>query len=316
MKRSIQGPSESDRKHFAGLVLPYLDYLYDFFIFPTLKRHNLIVTVEFWNFLSLGIFATIIYFTELSAWVPITFLIGAALVLLLHNNSYIRRKVFPKKTEEVKCFLDDVDKKSIEEISEFVTAYSLDVKQLQRVLVTRHKNNRDLYILIYQNQQIKAELLDYMFDNRLYACSGGDVFAKYILMCKDRLGKRKYAEMVKEFRDDVCIAKALNVQYYFYAKCGPIFRFFCWLQDYVRRGVNYGSGKALMFMIGFLFSALLSLKALQTDSSPKTISVGAAVFIVVVITGVVIAGLLMGILKIVLNGYRRILFLVAPHKCP
>jgi len=184
-------PPKSSEK-FDGLVFDYLTHLYKLLIEPLLKKLNLNPTEEFWYFLTLGVFSLILYFIGISWHLPFFLLMGAIVVLILENSSYIRRKYFRTTDETVGDFLSELDKKSLDDVLEFITRYSLVIEEIKRLLDSKFKEYYAVYLRIYEDQDIKVELVEYLISKKLIHVMGVELFRKYILRSNETIKYSKY----------------------------------------------------------------------------------------------------------------------------
>ena len=268
--------------------------------------------------MSFGVFSAILYFTGVNKWVPLGFLIGSLVVLTLHNSSYIRRKIFPKQSEEIDEFLDDLSNKSLDEILTFIKKYQLDTNQLIKIL-NIHKDNYDIYLFIRKYQSIKSELVEYLIQNQLYIVLETDLFNQYLIGSLNHVSKEKYRELRKVLTDKRTI-KTLNLCYPFYLKKHSIFKFFSYLLMKIRNSINYGGVKVGVFVLSLFTIAFYVSKnpsMLQIDRTKQGIQLidelMSNLFALLTLSGL-FALLVLFIIGRIIKFSRFILYLFAPDE--
>lgn len=313
-----QKDDNSNREKFSGLVLPWLEYLYKLFLDPFIKKHNLILDDEFWILLSFTIFSGILYFTKVSVWVPISFFIGTVMILLLHNSSYIRRKVFPKESEKIDDFINKLSNKSLDDILVFIKNYQLDTAQLIKI-IDHQKNNHDIYLFIIKYQSIRSEFLEYLIQNKLYETIEVDLFSKYLVHSINHISKDNYTSL-KNSIDDNKIRKTLNLCYPFYLKKHSIFKFFANSVIKFRNAINYGGVKLGVFLIS-LFTMLTAvskdpsiLRMTQPISKMDLLNQIMGNIFAFVMTAGILTILILILIKYILRTYRYFIYIFAPSE--
>jgi len=297
--------------------LPWLEHLYRLFLDPYLGKHNLTVDDEFWIFLSFGIFSLLLYFKGVNVWVPAFFLMGAAIVLILRNNSYIRRRIFPTESEKIENFLNNIDTKDLNDILRFIKDYQLDTNQIIKFLQFKPQNY-DIYLFIHKYQPIRSELIDYIVTQNLVNFMGEDLFCKYLLSSIDHISKEKYNYIKSQFTNEK-VAKTLNLCYPFYLDHDHrVFKFFSNILIRFRNSINYGS-----FKLGILFlSFLIVMFAVSKDPSLLVMNqppagINPSEQILSNILGVIMASFILAIIflyaiKQIFKLFRGIIYIISP----
>lgn len=307
--------NDLEREQFSGLILPWLNHLYKLFLDRIIEKHNLKIDKEFWFFLSLGVFSLIIYFTGINIWVPLGLFFGALLILLLHNNSYIRKKLFPRQSEEIEDFLSNIKSKSNDDILNFIKNYPLETNQIIQIIQIK-KDKYDIYLFIDKYQSIKSELLEYMIEEKIQDIMGEDLFCKFLLHSKEHISKNKY-ELLLKSKNDKKILKTINLCYPFYLKKHQVFKFFANLIIKVRNSFNYGTTKFIIF----LASMIIVLLSIKKDPSVLTIKTQSTLPLITQLINNVLAFLIISsiitiiinyVISLLLRLFRYITYLSAP----
>ncbi len=313
MKKAKALPDEHESgKSFSGLVLPHLQYLYEIFIERWAKDRGVVFNNEFWYFTTLAIFSSVLYFTDVNVWVPVSFAAGALLAVILKNNAFLRRRLFPKQGEEIADFLAGVQGKGLADILQFLKSYSLETSQMIQILKTKHRTHRDVYQFILETQTLDMEFIEYVIENKLYGHMGSDIFAEYLVKSREHLDRRHYNELYRTFASDEKVLRALNVHCYFYVRKHRLFRRLAALQNSIRMSLQYGNGKPILIALGWgmMVVGFFAYMA-ATPNKPED-----AVFVVLMfaafIIGAFLALLVLFAADWVLRGYRRALFWTAP----
>jgi hypothetical protein len=309
---------EEDIDAFPDLVLPILKHLYRLFLRPLFKWLNLKTTNEFWYFLTLAVFAVLAR-KGVALYVISLLFLGAALVLLIRNNDYIRNKLFPKQKEKIEVFLQNINKCKHAEVLQFLYENQLETKQIISVLKTRHKVHRDTYEFIMKKQMIESELLEYVINENLDKIIGKDLLTQFILRSRDAVSLRDYNVLVGKYTTDKKIMKAINVRYYFYLEKHSVFKFLAKPVDVVRRFMNFGSGRMTIFVVSLLIAVPILPKVIVNNPAPKGgimifQSILGNIMKFLILTFFIAIGVQLGV-NCLLRVYRRILCFFAPSKC-
>lgn len=318
MENSIRSDKkDSNRELLAGLILPCLNPLYRSILDPLFRYFKIVDTMEFWIYLSFGIFATVLYATGASVWVPILFLIGAIAVLIVENNTFFRNLIFPKDSDKIKDFLDRINSKTIDEILMFIQRYQLNTEQIIQVI--EHKpGTYDIYLFINKNQSIKSELLEYLIINKAYVPMGEDLFCKFLMRSLDHISKENYDLLKKIINTKKCV-KTINTCYPFYLQDHSIFKAFAHAVIYIKNALNYGPVKWGIFSLSLAITIVIIQKyriliQVTTNSKMEILSqIMGNLFIWFMIACILSLGVWFIIIRI-FRLFRYVIYSCAPSK--
>jgi len=304
--------SEIDsRGGLSSLVLPYLEYLYKLFLDPFIKKYDLKIGIEFWFFLTLAIFSFVLYVVGISIYIPISFFVGALLIFILNNSSYLRRKFFPKQKEKIESFLKGINKKKLSQILSFMKSNSLNTDQIIKMLKTKHKEHYEIYKFILQKQTISQELLKYIVLNNLETYMGEKLFIKYLFKCRNSLSKKDFVFMKEKFKRNKKISKAINLCYYFHLPKHPLFKLFASIRNNILLSIDYGSTIAFLFLISLSFTIYSVFDTIKRELMNKNIF---STIFATLLTSLLLTALLKWLILLLLKVYTKILHIFSPKE--
>ncbi len=256
MKNEDEKNGELYRKEFSGLVLPYLEYIYAIFAENFIKKHELKIVSEFWIFLTMGIFSIILYFTGVNIILPLGFFFGAFLIFMLHNNSFIRRKWFPRQDEKVEVFLKTIDNKTLNQTLKTLKDNTFRTKQIIELLKTKYNKNYQIYEFILRYQGARTEVLSYIISKELYNNFDEGLFSKFLLKnCS--LAKDDYLRVKNLFKNKKAVLKALMISNPGYIEENSIFKKLSMFRYKVKNSIKYGLGGWLLFLVALIISGMI-----------------------------------------------------------
>lgn len=313
------------RAKLSDFISPYLEPLYELFVDDFIKKYNIDVPDSFWFVFSLFIFSVLVVYSKLDYQASVFLLLLALLILLAKNRKIIAKKFFPKQSDAINSFIDNIQTKNLDETKKFIQQNyrQLSTNSQIKLLESKFNNNPAIYQSIFYNQIIYSELIEHIIKNNLIPNMGIDIFCDYLLGSVNTISFNYYEFIKNSYKDNDKVIKTLNVCYPFYLKSHPIFNFFANIRISLKESMNYGNGNGVIA----LFSLILVIFALSTQ--PQSINsskyiiptepLSAIFFVINLVMGFFIA---IGFITIIINfcfrwllrRYRGFLYLVSPGR--
>jgi hypothetical protein len=305
----------SSRKAFSGIILPWLEYIYQLFLDPWAKKQKLVIEDEFWIFFGFAVFSFIIYFTGSNLYLPFGFLVAAILVLIIPNSDYFKRRFFPESEAMIEEYLNSLAQKDTDDLLRFIRQNDLSSQQLIKIF-EKKQGNSDVYEFVLKHQLINQELLEYIVNKNRYLEMPEETFCKYITFSKNHLNKTSYYKIMKN-TTKVRIIKTFNLNYPFYLENHKIFKFFARSVINIRNWANYG---ALKIVVLFISAILVGVNIIQNPPIHIAASAQGWIFAFVLINvflGYVMAVVIVALILFQLYGVfmkfsRAIVYLFSP----
>ncbi len=247
----------AEREKLTGIISHYLEYIYGLTFDKIADKYNLVLSLEFWYFTTLGIFTLVIFFTGLSFWMPISFFIGAFLVFLADNSNTLRRHLIPREKERIYDFLEGIKSKNKGELLKFLRKYSLKPNDLREVFCSKYGIDHDVHKFILKFQKIDIEVFRYVFFKGVYKSLTKKQIIAYIYKCRGHLPKTKFKKLSRMFKDPDII-RMINMRYYFFLENNWFYKFLMGIWITIRDFFKYGYGKFLVIVAALYFAYVLN----------------------------------------------------------
>lgn len=297
---------DNTQREFSGIVVPWLKYIYQWWVEPFVEKHSLNILPEFWMWLTIGICA-IIFRVGVSTWgIAVPFII-AALVIIAPNNRYIRRKVFPRSGEVILEALKKINSMELSTVIDFCKRYQFNSLEIIKVLKSRHADKPDLHRTLQKNQDITTEVIEH-----LAKVAAPEFLSGYLHVCTEQISKstgQQIIEREKSLEKDVRLNR-------FSSDRSAIIRWGGKIRRNLNKSYNQGTAKIVMVCI----AAILSILLIATLLTSKVIRLKAGVEGMLEFTSIfVVMALLITLLEVIIFSLtgglmREILLCVADKK--
>ena len=116
------------------------------------------------------------------------------IILILEYSSLniesIKRIFKNKDQEKIDFFLNDLDKKNIRDILNFLDDYILNEDELKKLLKSKYNNNIDFHKKLISTQEIDCDFLESLISSKIVEEIPDNLLSNYIILCTTTLNKK------------------------------------------------------------------------------------------------------------------------------
>lgn len=234
-------------------------------------------------------------------------LFGLIFLDLLGSNFPKIIQFFSSETKKNK-FLENLDKKNIEELMDFISKTKLTLNDIKVIYNSRFKKRPEIDRQILRYQDYDADFIEFFVEEKLYEHSDSETFAFIIAFAKYKLPKEIFLRLLKItdgysrgallVRNNSFINKSKKIQHFIFS---PVL-FFC--DSYIYFVSN--GGLLLVSAIFSMFSLISSdINTKITNAGTNSISV----IFAIIVTFIILLVIFMLLLRKISNIFLKILFL-------
>ncbi len=180
----------------GGLIAQFLQPVYKIIYENTYKfiRYSSV----FWGLISILSLLLVMKFGRIDVnYMIIIFIIAIIFEIVSLNQTLIKNILINSSEVKIKSFLDVIEEKSVDEVSDFIISEKLTTHALKAILTSKHKNNIEIYDSIKNTQDIESELIDFLIENKLTNNISEILLCEFIELCKTSLSKNSFEILMK-----------------------------------------------------------------------------------------------------------------------
>jgi hypothetical protein len=244
---------------YLGAILPLLDIAYETILEKRIKKYDLNIVKEFWIYFGLLIFTSIYYYYGIKIEAVIFFLFATLFTLIVYNFDFFKSRLLPDETNEMQRFIAEIDKKTFQEVIDFIKEYRNKLKEndIRLIIKSNHGKNWTVYKFLLSYQKLSSNILVDIIETNKIEIIGEDLFKKFIERLKMGISFENYKILVIHFKDNKNIVKTINIFNPSYLRTRSRFKTFAiFIQSFYISIIQGKISEAIKFIIIALMIAI------------------------------------------------------------